>query len=86
MRKKENFSKKDARSLSPATLFAYVCGMIVIGIPLFVLAAEITAHASLTVRQIKEYALMLEHVLAGLVLLTAGCYLIERIARAAREN
>ena len=81
MRKKEKSIKQIDLSLSRATRVLYVIGLFVIGIPLLYLTFEITEKHALTVYERKVYALALEHILAGVCLLTSGCYLVERIAR-----
>ena len=86
MRKNENNVKKALNSLSRATRTVYVFGMIVIAIPLFYLATQVTSHETLTLREVKLYAAALEYILAGLTLLTGGCYLVERVARAMQEK
>ena len=86
MRKNENSSSKHPFSLSRATRILYVFGMILIAVPLFYLIFEITAKSSLTVYERKVYALALEHILAGVTLLTGGCYLVERVSRASMKK
>lgn len=81
MRKKENFSNRTPSSLSLSTRILFVIGLFLIGIPLFYLTFEITEKLPLSVYERKVYALALEHILAGLSLLTGGCYLVERVSR-----
>ncbi len=68
-------------SLSRATLTLYITGMFIIAIPLFYMILQLTAHSSLSIPEVKYYANALEHVIAGLTLLSCGCYLTERVAR-----
>ena len=86
MRKNENPSSSPSFSLSRPTLILYVLGMILISIPLFYLCFEITSKEVLTVPERKVYALALEHILAGLTLLTGGCYLVERVCRTTQNK
>lgn len=86
MRKNENSSPKPSFSLSRPTHILYFFGMLIIAIPLFYLTVQVTSHATLTLREVKLYALALEHILAGLTLLTGGCYLVERVCRAVRKK
>ncbi len=81
MRKKQNTSKKPHASLARATRTLYACGMLLIAAPLFYLTLTVTAKEALTVPECKLYAAMLEHILAGLTILTGGCYLVERVCR-----
>jgi hypothetical protein len=86
MRKNENSSVPSPSSLSRATHILYVIGMLTIALPLFYLTFEITAKDFLTVYERKVYALALEHILAGITLLTGGCYLVERVSRRIRKE
>ena len=86
MRKKEHSSNQTTASFSRATRILYVIGLFLIGVPLFYLTFEITEKHVLTVYERKVYALALEHILAGLCLLTGGCYLVERVARARKKE
>ena len=81
MRKKKIFPSPKHARLSHITLTLYVSGMLVLAVALFFTVTELSAHTSLTVPQMKYYMTALEHILAGLTLLTGGCYLVERIAR-----
>ncbi len=77
-------SKKSA-SLSRATLTLYIIGMLIIAVPLFYMILLLTAHTSMSVPEVKYYANALEHIVAGITLLTCGCYLVERVARERRK-
>ena len=55
--------------------------MLIVAIPLFYLTVQITSEETLTVYECKLYAAALEYVIAGLTLLTGGCYLVERACR-----
>ena len=78
MRKNE---KTPSRLLSGYTKTLFVSGVLLILPPLFCLAAEVFSQATLLTGTARYYAKMLEHILAALTLLTAGCYLTERVAR-----
>ena len=86
MRKNENSAKKTDFFLSRATRIVYFFGMLILAVPLFYLTVQVTSHTTLTLREVKLYALALEHILAGLTLLTGGCYLVERVTRAMQEK
>ena len=86
MRKKELSSRKAAFSLSRPTRILLAIGLFLVAIPLFYLTFEITEKEILTVYERKVYALSLEHILAGLTLLTGGCYLVERVCRAKEKE
>lgn len=86
MRKNEKYGKKNTSHLSRITYVLYVWGMLIVAVPLFYLALEITAKQTITVYERKLYALALEHILAGLTLLTGGCYLVERVCRANKKE
>lgn len=86
MRKNEKNTKKTSFSLSRITYVLYILGMLTVAVPLFYLAFEITAKQTITVYERKLYALALEHILAGLTLLTGGCYLVERVCRASKKE
>ena len=81
MRKRKILPQKSRLSLSRATLLLYITGMIILAVPLFYTVIQLTAEESLNIPQVKYYANVLEHILAGLTLLSAGCYLVERVAR-----
>ena len=85
MRKKKILPHKSTPSLSRATLTLYIIGMLILAVPLFYTVVEVGAQGTLSMVQIKYYAGALEHIVAGLTLLTAGCYLMERVARAQRK-
>jgi len=86
MRKRKITPKKETPSLSRATLTLYTIGMLMIAIPLFYIVLQLSTHVSLSAPQVKYYATALEHVLAGLTLLTGGCYLVERVVRTAKRK
>ena len=86
MRKNENPSTLSSSSLFFVTRVLYVLGMLILSAPLFYLVFEITSKETLTVPERKLYALALEHILAGLTLLTGGCYLVERVCRATQKK
>ena len=75
-------SQKSSTSLSRATQALYIIGMLILAVPLFYTVVELGAQGTLSMPQVKYYAVAVEHILAGLTLLTAGCYLVERVARA----
>ena len=77
--------QKSTPSLSRATLTLYIIGMLILAVPLFYTVLQLTAEESLSIPQVKYYANALEHILAGLTLLSAGCYLVERVAREQRK-
>ncbi len=81
MRKRKILPSKKSASLSRATLTLYITGMLIIAVPLFYMILQLTAHTTLSVPEVKYYANILEHILAGVTLLTLGCYLVERVAR-----
>ena len=83
MRKKENSTTSSA--LSCATRILYIIGMLIIAAPLVYTVLCLTSHATLLVHEVKYYANALEHLLAGLTVLTAGCYLTERVSRARKK-
>ena len=86
MRKRRIPQNKTCFSLSRTTLTLYIIGMLTVAVPLFFLVICITAHDVLTVSQLKYYAAALEHILAGVTLLTGGCYLVERVVRAEQKK
>ena len=83
MRKKE--TSTTSPTISRATRTLYIIGMLLIAIPLFYTVLCLTSHTALTVYEVKYYAKAIEHLLAGLAVLSAGCYLTERVARAKRK-
>ena len=86
MRKRKALPPKNSFSLSRTTLVLYVIGMLIIAVPLFYLIISLTAKDALTVPELRYYASALEHILAGVTLLTGGCYLVERVVRASKEK
>ena len=86
MRKRKVLPKKEGFSLSRTTLTLYIIGMLSVAVPLFYLTVSITAKDTLTVPELRYYAAALEHILAGVTLLTGGCYLVERVVRASKEQ
>ena len=86
MRKNKNSSSKAPFSLSGATKALLAIGMPLVALPLLYLTLELTAGQALTVYERKLYAAALEHILAGLVLLTGGAYLVERVYRARQKE
>lgn len=81
MRKRKILPSQTHFSLSRITLTLYIIGMPIIAVPLFYMTMQLTAHGTLSIPEVKYYANALEHILAGLTLLTCGCYLVERVAR-----
>ena len=86
MRKNQNSSSKAPFSLSGATKALLATGMPLVALPLLYLTLELTAGQVLTVYERKLYAAALEHILAGLTLLTGGGYLVERVYRARQKE
>ena len=86
MRKNERSPRSPSFSLSRATRILYVFGMLIVGIPLFYLTFQITSEEVLDVYERKLYAAALEYIIAGLTLLTGGCYLVERVCRAKQKK
>jgi hypothetical protein len=86
MRKRKNIPSKKSLSLSKSTLALYIMGMLTIAVPLFYMILCLTEHVPLSVPAVKYYANALEYILAGLALLTGGCYLVERVTRASKEE
>jgi putative Mn2+ efflux pump MntP len=82
MRKRNLLPQKKSCSLSRATLTLYIAGMLTVAVPLFYMILQLTAHSSLSVPEVKYFANALEHILAGVALLTLGCYFVERVMRA----
>ena len=78
--------KSSPSPLSRATLVAYISCMLIIFIPLFYMLICLQKDLPLSGLQLKYYASVLEHILAGIAFLTAGCYLIERIVRGTRKE
>lgn len=72
--------------LSRITLTLYITGMLIIAVPLFYTILMLTAHTSLSIPEVKYYANILEHILAGVTLLSYGCYLVERVAREKKKG
>ena len=85
MRKRKRLPQKNTVSPSRATLTLYVIGMLILAVPLFYTVFVLSTQGTLSIPQVKYYANVLEHIIAGLTLLTAGCYLVERVAREQRK-
>ncbi len=86
MRKRKKSPSQKNASLSRATLSLYITGMLIIAVPLFYMILQLTAHTALSVPEVKYFANVLEHILAGVTLLTLGCYLVERVVRAEKKE
>ncbi|MBO7341204.1 MAG: hypothetical protein J6U87_00835 [Clostridia bacterium] len=86
MRKSPNSTSKATFCPSRATKTLFAIGIPVVALPLFYLMLELTAKQTLTVYECKLYAAALEHILAGLTLLTGGTYLVERVCRARQKE
>lgn len=86
MRKSPNSTSKATFRPARATKILFAIGMPLVALPLLYLTLELTAKQALTVYECKLYAAALEHILAGLTLLTGGAYLVERVCRARREE
>ena len=77
---------KNTTSLSRATLTLYIIGMLMIAASLFYMIVQLTAHAPLSVPEVKYFANALEHIMAGVTLLSGGCYLVERVTRESKRK
>jgi hypothetical protein len=86
MRKRKALPPRKSFSPSRTTLVLYIIGMLTISVPLFYLIISLTAKDTLTVFELRYYAAALEYILAGITLLTGGCYLVERVVRTSREK
>ncbi len=82
MRKNENYAKKEAFSFTKFTKILFLAGIFPIALALFCLVIEVTAPPSFPLGTARYYGKMLEHILAALALLTAGCYLTQRATQA----
>ena len=85
MRKRKLLPSKATFPLSRATQILYAIGMAILAVPLFYIVVQLGAEDTLAIPQVKYYANALEHILAGLALLTVGCYLTERVVREQRK-
>ena len=81
MNKNELIFKKKSLYFSKLTQRLLCFGYILIGIPLFCLIFKITQSGEFTFVTAAYFGEMLEHVVAALMLLTAGAYLVERVVR-----
>lgn len=81
MKKNELFSQKTRLSFSSLTRRVLWLGYLLIAPSLFYLIYKITQSGEFTFVTAAYFGEMLEHVVAALTLLTAGAYLVERVAR-----
>ena len=86
MRKRKILPSQTHFPFSRITLTLYIIGMPIIAVPLFYMTMQLTAHDALSIPEVKYYANALEHILAGLTLLTCGCYLVERVVRKSQKR
>ena len=79
---RENEKKpSQGRALSPVTERVLAAGMILIGLPLFGVIVAVSDTPVLTAAAAARYGGMMEYLAAGLAVLTAGSYLVERVSR-----
>ena len=69
------------RRIARVTERALAAGMILVGLSLFGVIVQVTNAPALTIATAARFGKMLENVAAALAVLTAGAYLIERVAR-----
>ena len=69
------------RRIARVTERALAAGMILVGLSLFGVIVQVTESPTLTIAAAARFGKMLENVAAAAALLTAGAYLIERVAR-----
>jgi len=86
MRKNKRKSKKSGKKNTRYTKTLFAAGMMLILPALLWLAATVGALPRLTPHEARYYALILEHILAALAALTAGCYLLQRAAQSEEKD